>query len=167
MCGAETGTEEGGYARLRDGWRSAGYPEPKDGNEAGEGRPWEGRQPIWVSKEHPVTGGVGLSVSKAMEVALTPGSQGGPELYAYPVTHWAPGARHSPPRPLPSGLAHVQNKCLHWDLMPELPSGTLSFPPSLSRGSLHSRRNLMSMDQVTLYDTRGPDGQEPLSSFYD
>lgn len=117
----------------------------------------EGRQPVWVSKEHPegqpppppATGGIGLGVPKAMEVALAPGSQRGPEALCLSRTHWAHGARHSAPRHLPSALGRMQDKGLSWDLIPELPSGTLSFPPSTSWGSLHSPGDLMSTDRVT------------------
>lgn len=143
---------------MAGGPRSTQSPKPAMKQErAGHG---EGRQPIWVSKEHPekisrgpppsATGGVGLSVSKAMEVALAPGSQRGPEALCLSCTHWAHGARHPAPRRLPSALACVQNKGLRWDLIPELPSGTLSFPPSTSWGSLHSPGDLMFTGRVTL-----------------
>lgn len=105
MHGAEASTEEGGCARPRNGWASTGYPEPKANNEAGVGRD---DSQSGLSKGHPestggqppplsVTGDIGLSVLKAMEVSLTSGSQSEPEALC--LSHHSLSTWHSPLHP--------------------------------------------------------------------
>lgn len=58
---------------------------------------------------------------------------------------------HSDPQYMASGWTRVQSKRPRWDSIPELPSGTSSFPRSSSWEPLHGSGDLMSMDQATLY----------------
>lgn len=155
-----------------------GYPEPTADNEAGEGRPWGGStanvgfpkstSEHWRPAAPPsVTGGLRLRVLRAMEMALTPGSQHGPEALCFSRRSLGTWRLPFHPRYLPPALAHVQNQCLRFDLTPELPSGTLSFPPSLSWESLHGLGTEVHGPGDPVRTPRDPMDKCLLSSFYD
>lgn len=105
-------------------------------------------------------------MSHAIEVTLTSWEHAQSRSIMFvPSVHGTHSLRHSAPQHMASGRAHVQSKRPRWDYIPELPSGTSSFPQSSSWEPLRGSGDLMSMDQQHCTNIHGPNGQVFIEQF--